>query len=159
MAITSTITTDNGAQTSTLTILLDGAIEIDKITYSDADQQLTFPDTKNDILLSKTDIAAFLKLIPAFNASLKISFYDLNQPQYQPFNSMCSSLNDDGVSELEFELKREDRDVYLINCDYPNGAANIAKRSNESILSYAEWLYLVYEMANFNLFVSNAYNL
>ena len=157
MAITSTITTDNGSQTSTLTVLLDGAIEIDRITFNDSSQQLTFPVTTNEVLLSAVDITADLKLIPSFNASLKLSFADLNQTQYKPFSYMNSEMNNDGVSLLEFKISKQNKEVYAIEVDYPNGSTKIKKRSQESVLSYAEWLYLVYEMANFNLFLQNAY--
>lgn len=159
MAITSIITTDNGAQTSALTILLDGAIEIDRITFNDSTQQLTFPVTSKNVSLSVTDICAFLKLIPMFSASLKASFADLNQPQYQSFSSMNSTLyNAVIVSKLGFEIGRQGKVIYEIASYYPNGTTEIKKRDNASVLSYAEWLYLVYEMANFNLFVLNAYN-
>jgi hypothetical protein len=160
MAITTTMVIDNSANTAVGTVTLNGSTI----------EQLTFTNSTNIVNLvshgatdmSVADFGSLLKFYIVFNNAVIASFLPVNLFQYRPFTNIDQQLVDDGVNKLSFTFQYTPTDplpIFNWVCTYPNSTVHIQKRSPNDNLSYAQFLYFLYQAANFRLFFNNAYGL
>lgn len=156
MAITSTITIDASGNIVGA-VSLNGSTLIDTITYTNLNQQVSFV-THLAITLSSSDFITLINFYLAFNAGIIASLISPNQHQFVPFTSVDVVQANDGISQLSFTLT-SGSSLFDYTATYPAGTVNVARRNSAVTLSYAQWLYALYILANYKLFVLNAYKL
>lgn len=161
MAITSSITVDEILGTVGLSVYQDGITLLDTVTYTNSTLQITLEEHGEVSNITVTDFLKLLQLYIVFNNAIVSSIFGPSPFIFTPFTEIDNQLKNDGIDQLVFlfQLTSESLPAFQFDCTYPSGNVISAKRSPLMTLSYAQWLYFLYNAANFRLFVLNAYNL
>lgn len=158
MAITSVITADQVAGTVTAQIELNGSQLIDQPVYSVSSNQVVFPGSISSASLSVQDFLTLLTVYISYN-TLIVNIFGPSQFVTSPFGNIVSELSDSGSGALEFQFLPGSIPLAIYNASYPSGNVALTTRALSSTLSYAQYLYFLYQLANFRLAVHNAYQI
>lgn len=159
MAITSIITIDTAiTNTISANIQLNASQQIDFPVYSQSGNSIAFPGSLSSATLSVADFMALLNTYITFNLAI-INTYNPSQFITKPFSSITQITYDDGSSQLVSEFMPSSIPLANYTCTYPSGNVVITTRALSRTLSYPQFLYFLYCMANFNLMVRNNYNI
>jgi len=160
MAITTTMVVDLSSNEATGTVLVDGTM-IETLIYDNGSNTVNLVE-KGAMNISISDFIGLLKFYIVFNNAVIASFLPVNQFTYTPFTPVDQQLDNNGIDTLTFTFEYTPIDslpLFQWVCTYPNGTVYVQKRSPASDLSYAQFLYFLYQAANFRLFTTNAYAL
>lgn len=159
MAITTTMQIEQTTGLAIGTVLVDGNL-IEQLTYDSGTNIVTLIE-KGAMDISKEDFFNLLKFYIVFNNAVIAAFLPVNQFTYTPFTPIDQQLDNNGTDALTFKFQYTPDDslpIFEWICTYPSGTVYVQKRSPASDLSYAQFLYFLYQAANFRLFAINAYN-
>lgn len=162
MAITSSIVVDEIVGTVVLSVYQNGVTLLDTVTYTNSTLEVTLVEHGQVSDVTITDFLKLLQLYIVFNNAIVASIFGPSPFIFTPFTNIHTQLVDDGIDQLAFIYQFTPDDslpIFQFNCTHPSGNVVIQKRSPEATLSYAQWLFYLYNTANFKLFVLNAYNL
>lgn len=162
MAITSSIVVDEILGTVVLTVYQDGVTLLDQVTYTNSTLEITVEEHGQIPNVSVADFLKLLQLYIVFNNAIIASIFVPSPFIFTPFTNIDNQLVNDGIDQLVFTYQFTPMDslpIFQFNCTYPSGDVLIQKRSPGATLSYSQWLFYLYNTANFKLFVLNAYNL
>jgi hypothetical protein len=157
VAISSILTIDPVGGTASANIQLNGSQQIDLPVYSVSSNQIAFPGSLALVTLSATDFLSLLAVYNTFNIAI-INNFSPSQFVTSPFSSITQIISDSG-SVLISEFMPGSVPLFNYTCTYPTGNVVITIRALAKTLSYAQWLYFLYVMANFKLQVRNDYNI
>jgi hypothetical protein len=158
MAITSTIIVDTNAGTATTNIQLNGSTLIDNPVYSVSTNQVAFPGSLSAVILSVQDFLTVLTCYVTFNQTI-INIFGPSQFVTTPFSQIVLVQSDDGSSQLVSEFMPGSIPLCNYTCTYPIGNVVITTRALSRTLSYPQYLFFLYLMANFKLAVLNNYHI
>lgn len=161
MAITSSIIVDEILGTVALSVYKDGITLLDTVTYTNSTLQITLEEHGEITDITPADFLKLLQLYIVFNNAIVSSIFGPSPFIFTPFTEIDNQLKNDGIDQLVFgfRVNSESLPAFQFNCTYPSGNVTSEKRSPLMTLSYAQWLYFLYNAANFKLFVLNSYNL
>lgn len=158
MAITSTIDIDTVGGTLSSSVYYNGSTLIDTLTYTASSNQIFCAGSIAALTISIQDMLALINFYIAFNA-LIIFTYSPSQSVTKPFSSITFQQLDDGSSQLGFHFMPGSIPLFYYTCTYPSGTVLIENRALSNTLSYAQWLFFIYLLANFKLSMLNDYNM
>ena len=158
MAITSTTTADTVGGTITSSAYYNGSTLIDTLVYNASAGTVLCTGGIAAITLSITDYLALLNFYVAFNTLIQFT-YSPSQAQTTPFSSITFQQIDDGTSQLDFRFLPGSIPCFYYTCTYPSGTIAVTARALSTTLSYAQWLFFIYLLAQFKLAVLNDYNI
>jgi hypothetical protein len=156
MAVTSSISVDTVGGTITTNIYLNGSTLLDTVIYTNSSGNLSFSGSISAFSVSLADFKTLLNLYIAFNQII-IAVYSPSQFVTTPFSEIVYVQNDTG-SLLYFEFMPNSIPLFYYTCSYPSGNIAVTTRALAANLSYAQWLFFLYLLANFKLYLSSAYD-
>lgn len=157
MAITSQYTIDTVGGTATALFQLNGSTLIDQPVYTASSNQVAFPGSIGSVTLLPTDFQTLLNAYVIYNQAI-ITNFNPSQFTTEPFSSITQITSDSG-SVLVSEFMPGSVPLANYTCTYPGGSVVITIRALAKTLSYAQFLYFLYCMANFKLMAKKAYNI
>ena len=158
MAITSTISIDTVGGTISSSVYLNGSTLVDSLVYTQSTNSIFF---SGGIAASTLAIQDYLALINFYFAFNQIIIFTYNPSQFitKPFSSITFVQADDGSSQLKFEFMPGSIPLFYYTCTYPAGTVAVLIRALSNTLSYAQWLFFLYVIANFKQAVLVDYNI
>jgi hypothetical protein len=157
MAITSNIIVDTVGGTVTTSVYTNGT-PIDQVVYTASSNQVAFSGGIASASLAVQDFLALLATYITINQVI-INTFGPSQFTTTPWSSITQIISDDGVSQLVSEFMPGSVPLFNYTCTYPSGNVLVTTRALPKTLSYAQFLYFLYVMANFKLQVKNDYNI